>query len=305
MKVADCGSFTRAAIELDTAHSGLSRQVLDLETQLGYRLFHRTGRGVKLTEAGRRLYEHSMHLIAVAGRLEDEARALKGVVTGTVAVGMPGSIAQLIASPLLVSLTRSHPLVKTRVVEGLSGMIEEQLASGRLDIGMFFSYDEKLRAGRRLLFLSDLYLIGPRGDRLTRGTGVRLAQLEGIPLVLPGEPHSIRQMLERSMAKRGIRATVKHEIESMSTMKRLVEDGVGYAVSTWSSVAAEVAGKRLSAARIIDPVLTRGLALARARNQPPTAAASVVEQEILRLVMSLVKQGSWKLRLPPASASRS
>jgi len=301
VKVADCGSFTRAAIELDIAHSGLSRQVLQLEKGLGYRVFTRTGRGVKLTDAGRLLYERAVHLINLADRLEDDARALRGVVAGSVGIGMPGSIAQLIASPLVVSLSREHPQVSTRLVEGLSGAIEEQLATGRLDIGMYFTYRDRPVAGETMLFLSDLYLVGPGGDRFTRQGTVPLARLDRLPLVLPAEPHSIRRMVDQSLNAIGVRAAVAHEVESMSTMKRLVEDGVGYTVTTWSSVAREVRERRLTAAKVVDPVLTRGLVLSGTRHHPCTAAARAVMAQVTSLVARIVRQPKWRLRPPQAT----
>lgn len=298
VKVADCGSFTRAAIELDVAHSGLSRQVMQLEKELGYRVFTRTGRGVRLTEAGRGLYERAAHFIALADRLEDDARALRGVVTGSVGIGMPGSIAQLIASPLVVCLRREYPHVTTRLVEGLSGVIEEQLATGRLDIGMYFTYRDRPTADETMLFLSDLYLVGPRGDRLARQAAVPMARLDRLPLVLPAEPHSIRRMVDQSLTAIGVRANVAHEIESLSTMKRLVEDGVGYTVTTWSSVAREVSERRLAAAKIVEPVLTRGLVLSRTRRHPCTAATRVVMAQVSALVAGAVRQPKWRLRPP-------
>ena len=63
VRVAELGSFSQAALVLKTAQPALSRQVRALETELRSTLLHRTGRGVVLTEAGQRLYEHCLGIL--------------------------------------------------------------------------------------------------------------------------------------------------------------------------------------------------------------------------------------------------
>ena len=136
VRVAESGSFTKAALLLDTVHSGLSRQVIELERELGYRLLTRTGRGVRLTDQGRWLYERARHLIDAVQSVSDEAQALRGVPVGTVTIGMPGSVAVLLGSRLLIEASRKYPQVRIRLIEGLSGSIEEMLAVGRLEFAL-------------------------------------------------------------------------------------------------------------------------------------------------------------------------
>lgn len=296
VKVVECGSFTKAAIMLDTAHSGLSRQVIELERDIGYRILQRTGRGVRLTEPGKLLFERAKHLIAAANAFEDEARAMRGVPIGTVNIGMPGSIASLLGSRLLIVASRKYPEVKIRLIEGLSGSIEEMLATGRVDFALFFATPNgRARAGNPL-FCSDLYLVGSTQDELVRSDTVEFSKLAGLRLILPGMPHAIRHAVGRACAAAGIEVNVPYEADSLSTMKRAVEDGAGYTVTSWDSVQREVSAGLLRAAKIVRPVLTRELALECSPLQPMTIAARVILEQAKELTLELLANQAWRLR---------
>ena len=297
VQVADSGSFTQAAILLNIAHSGLSRQILELERQLGYPLFYRTGRGVRLTEFGEHICESSRNLIACARQFEDEATALKGAPRGLVKIGLPGSVAMILAGPLFERIRDKYPQIRVRLIEGLSGLIEEMLSNARLDLGMFFATHPTPSLGQSLLGYSDLYLISAHADRLTRKPTVRLAQLAGIPLILPGRPHAIRAFVEEAAAKISAKLTIPYEVDSLLSMKAAAESGVGYTVTMFHSVAPEVQAGRLQASKITAPVLTRALILASTTHQPLTIPARAVLQEVSALTKEFIAAGKWNARL--------
>lgn len=300
VKVVEFGSFTKAAIALDTAHSGLSRQVLELEGELGYRILQRTGRGVRLTEPGKLLYERAKELIASADAFEEQARALRGVPMGTITIGMPGSIASLLGSRLLAAASRDYPRIRIRLIEGLSGSIEEMLATGRVDFALYFSVGNRARQETRL-FESDLCLVGDPRHALLQQPEVPLRMLAGLRLVLPGMPHSIRSAVERACATAGIEPLVAYEADSMTTMKSAVEGGECYTVTSYDSVAREVRAGYLAAARIVEPVLTRALVIEYSPRQPLTVAARVILEQTHQLSQELLQDPAWQLR-PPSEA---
>src|SRR5687768_4043620 len=91
VEVADCQSFTRAGGRLAIAQSALSRQIRDLEGELGIDLLHRTGRGVQLTDAGQQFLGRARKLLQDVDSLVAETKALKDCC-GTVSLGVPPSI---------------------------------------------------------------------------------------------------------------------------------------------------------------------------------------------------------------------
>jgi LysR family nitrogen assimilation transcriptional regulator len=101
VRVAESGSLTQAALALDASTSVLSRNIQQLERSLGQRLLQRTGRGMTLTENGRALLPRAQTLLADAVRFTEFATSSAERPAGRVIVGLPGSIAALIAGPSL------------------------------------------------------------------------------------------------------------------------------------------------------------------------------------------------------------
>lgn len=108
VRVAELGSFTRAAIELDIAQPALSRQVRQLEVELRQTLLLRNGRGALPTEAGKLLLEHGRGILHQVQRARDELDRLRGGLHGRVAVGLPNSLARVLTVPLTRAFSRRH-----------------------------------------------------------------------------------------------------------------------------------------------------------------------------------------------------
>lgn len=92
--VADMQSLSRAAIASDTAQSLVSRQIAMLEAQWGRRLFDRTGRGMTLSDFGRRMYPEVKQIVEQMRQLDAAASEAAGVLTGTVHVGVLPSLSR-------------------------------------------------------------------------------------------------------------------------------------------------------------------------------------------------------------------
>jgi LysR family nitrogen assimilation transcriptional regulator len=298
VQIAEAGSLTKAAISLDISHSVLSRRIQKFEMELGQRLFQRTGRGVVLTEFGRKLLPRAEQLIRDASRFTDDASTLRGQPSGIVVIGLPGSVAALIAGSLFQTIRSQYPLIRIRLVEGLSGVIEELLMLGRIDIGLYYSGKANHRRGDVPLAVTDLCLVGPPGDALTAGKSVTLVRVAACPLVLPSHPHALRVMVNEACSRAGLQASVPFEVDSLSTMKEAVESRVGYTVCAFDAVARDVAAGRLQAARITNPPLTRLLVMTPAAKHSLTIAARAVANTIQAMILTLVKEKKWRARLP-------
>ena len=125
LNIAEAGSLSQAALQLQVSQSMLSRGIQQFEGDLGHRLFHRTGRGMQLTEFGRHMLPLAQQATMELTRFAHEAKALRGRLSGTVAIGLPGSIAARVVAPLVRLTQRQHPELSLRCVEGLSGGVED------------------------------------------------------------------------------------------------------------------------------------------------------------------------------------
>lgn len=298
VRIAEVGSLTKAAIGLDISHAVLSRQVKALEDSLGYRVFNRTGRGVTLTEGGRRLFAGATELLQRAKELTDDAMTAGDAPSGMVSVGLPGSVASLLAGPLFQVVQEKYPRISMRFVEALSGGIDELLTLGRIDLGLFYTRKANARRGEIPLCTVDLVLVAPSGDALTAKGTVRLKQLKGRPLILPSYPHALRRLIEESCLQQGFAPYVPFQVDSLSTMVEVVAAGSGYTVSPYDAVAHDVASGRVQIASITNPPIRRLLVMAPPGTGKTTVATKAIAALIATQVRQWISEGRWKARSP-------
>lgn len=294
LHVAETSSLSRAALQLQVSHSMLSRGIQELELELGHRLFHRTGRGMQLTEFGRRLVPLARRAMLEGSRFTHEAKALSGKLSGTVAIGLPGSIAARLVAPLVQVTRKEHPDLSLRFVEGLSGGIEEWLGSRRIDIGLVFARQVVASRGDIPLASSYLFLVGPAGDALTSKRAVTLAQAAKCSIMLPGRPHSVRTMVDEACSQANVELRLLCEIDSLLAIKEVVASGCGYTISGYDSVAKDVAAGWLQAVPIKEPSITRLLVMRLGTKQSITTAALSVADFISTIALQLIEKGTWR-----------
>lgn len=135
-KVADTGSFTKAAQELGYAQSTVSRMVADLEREWGVRLVERKRTGVTLTPEGERLLPYVRMLVSRSDDLESRIASMQGSVEGTLRIGAISSVATHILPNAIADFQKKHPNVAFELLLGDYTEIEGWLESGRVDCGV-------------------------------------------------------------------------------------------------------------------------------------------------------------------------
>jgi LysR family nitrogen assimilation transcriptional regulator len=286
LQIAEDGSFSAAAIHLGVAQPALSRQVRALEAGLGVQLLNRTGRGVSLTPAGRRLAEGGRALLREAAQLEREVAGFRLAVAGEAVAGMPPTIGRILALPLTVRARERLPQVSLRLVEEFSGTMVEWLVSGRVDVGVIYGDPGVTKILVEPLAEEELAVIA-RPDLLAPdGAGVSRKALAMLPLVLPSRRHSLRRLMEEEAARLGHDLNVVFEIDSLSALVQAARTGLGATVLPPAAVRAELALGDLEV-RPLDPPLLRTLFLAtgprRAAAAPPAAVADLIRALMLEI----------------------
>lgn len=295
LAIAELGSLTRAALFLDSNQSLLSRQLNALERECGARLFNRTGRGVELSELGRRIFPQVKALLTDAEQLEAEIRGQVREPNGRVVVGSLPSISHPIAGKLFSEIRARHPAINLKILEGSSGQVEEWLADARVDIAILYRYGNTLSEFEQSLATVDSYLIGPPGDLLTAGSEVAFGALNELPFILPGAPNGLRTALDFMARQAHITLLPVIEADSLPLQRSLVADEGLYTVLPLHAVWDDVAQGRVQAARIVDPPFQRTVSMATAKSKGPGKAVSVVAAQILSIVDELAGRGMWHL----------
>lgn len=281
LRVAAAGSLSKAAVALDTPQSVVSRNIAQLEAECGERLFHRTGRGVQMTEFGRQLLPRIAQLVSEAETIADDIRSAGGQPAGEVLVGVLPSAVRRFAGQLFAAARAQMPAVRLHLVEGASAQLEEQLREGRLDMATVLRESEASIGDEPVLARLALQLVGRRGDGPVTAPEVRLADLAGLPLVVPSRPHLLRARLDRLSAEHGVPLHVAVEADSVGLQHEVVVAGGGYAIA---SVLQSELDERLAASCIVEPVLERFVVLGDSPRRPVTRATRGVCQLICSLM---------------------
>lgn len=269
VRVAEQGSFTQAAVQLDVSQPALSKKVRALEVELRVNLFHRNGRGAQLTAAGHRLLDHARGLLRGADAARRAVRETEASYEGRVAAGLPPSVGKLLIPPLVREFAKRFPKASMSIVEGLSNSLYDQLLAGRLDFAVMRNPAASAHVSIKPIITEAFYLVGakPLGGR---NRVIALADLVDLPFIMPSAPHTFRPVLEAAMARMGAVLNVRFEVNAVASMVDLAAEGLGYIWLPGSSVQAIRDDKRLCCQRIDAPEITSTLCLVTPSRQPQT-----------------------------------
>jgi DNA-binding transcriptional LysR family regulator len=282
--VSELGSLTKAAATHETTQPHISRRIGELERACGGRLFQRTGRGVVLTELGRRIAPRIRNWITQTEQLANDIQATAGTPVGTVRMGILPSTAHPLVSALYHRLKQRYPLIQLIVREGQGAQLETWLDNGDVDLAILYRHSPTPNHGDIYLSRVPTFLVGPAGDPLTRAESVCFDVLDRLPLVLFCRPNSWRDRLDQLAAERGLVLDVAAEADSLALQTRIVSDGGIYALLGPYAIAGANVELRLQAARVVEPELSRHIALAMSRHGHLSLAG--------RTVMKLIEDGA-------------
>jgi len=276
LQVAATGSFSRAATLTASTQSAVSKRIGALERQLDVRLFERTGRGARLTAAGRRLLPRAEALTAEVDRLPefvaDDARNLGGVVR----LSLQPSVSWPLVGDLVAAVRQRHPNLHLQIAEGPTRQIEESLADGRIDLGVVSLPPAPGVGEYAPLFDVALCLVAKAGDAQARRATIPFERFARLPLVIATMPNGGRVLIEEEARSAGIALNVVVELNSIHVMKKLVARGGLYSLASRSAVAAEVAAKELALSRIVSPEIRQTFYLVVGARRHASAAVQAV-----------------------------
>ncbi|TNB49409.1 LysR family transcriptional regulator [Martelella lutilitoris] len=284
--VARAGSFSRASSELMVVQPALSRQVGRLESELSTKLFYRNGRGVALTDAGKRFLAVADSVLGELENIRAELAEDRDAPSGTVTVGMPPSVSAMIATSLLLSIRRQFPDIKLHIIDGLSGHICEWMTAGKIDIGIV--HESRQSSGLLLepLMSEPLYLVGRPSatDILADPQGaigtVSFDTVANLPLILQGDSHGLRRLIDRTAREMNVALDIEIEIDAIAAITKLVQVEPFFSILPIGCVNRQLSDREFSAWRITSPELLNVMLMASVPNKPFTSAMREVRRAI-------------------------
>ena len=290
--IAETGAFSRAAVRLSVSQPVLSRRMKALEQELGTELYHRTGRGIVLSEAGKILEQHARGVLETTAGARRAINALGSAPAGRVVIGMPPSVGAVLTASLVRQFRAEFPKVSLGVMEGFSGHVLEWLTTGRIDVAVLYNAPRTSALVTEPLLTDELFLLGPVGDPAGAGNG-DATDFARIPLILPSRPHGLRILVDDFLSGIGVTPNVQVEIDAMPSTLSLVEGGIGYTILSYSSAHHLIEAGRIRKWSIVDPTMTRSLVVATSTQRPVTKAARALVGVVRKQVDTLVAEGRW------------
>ncbi len=288
VKIVDVGSLTQAADLLHIAQPALSQQLATLEGEVRQQLLVRTKRGVTPTEAGKVLYRHAQLIMRQCEQARVDLEAAGRGLSGAVSVGLaPGTAAAALALPLLRTVRARHPGVLLYLNETYGSTLSELIMNGRMDLAVLYGGKTAVHGLAFLPLLKEqLFVVGP--DSMPPPPDpVPLRMLGDMDLYLARPYNVVRKMVDEAFAGAGMTPRVVAEIESASTLKAVIADGLGVTILPASMAGEVVASCNAWQCRIVEPVIEAPLALCQSDHLPLSEPAQAVKEILLELVTAL------------------
>jgi LysR family transcriptional regulator, carnitine catabolism transcriptional activator len=272
--VAEHGSFTKAANQLNLSQPALSNQIRDLEQTVRISLFHRTTRNVHLTEEGERFLMRVRHALNEldSGLLEmrDQA-AIKG---GRVIVACLAPVACSVLPKVIAAFARNHPGVEIQVFDDFAIEVVKRVLGREADFGL----GAEPSLNDDLLFtpiLEDaLVAVVPPDHAIAAHPVVRLRDLANYPLITFASGTYVREYLERVFDEQALALNPVHESYHRSTLCGFAEAGLGVAILP-KMVLQMMGNTVLKTVEIVEPRLPRRIGIIQLRDQTMTPSAAI------------------------------
>jgi LysR family transcriptional regulator, nitrogen assimilation regulatory protein len=300
-QVVESGSFSKAANVLHVAQPALSHHVRQMELELGVSLLFRSPNGVKTTDAGSRLMTHAKRVLAEFADIPDSVRGVQAKPRGDVRFGLPGTVSELLAVPLIEAAKERFPDVRIRVVEAMSGYVLDWLRKGEIDLAMIYATSDPRGIAYHLGLSEEICLFANAGRQdgfKSRKDTVRFSDIVALPLIVPGPGHGLRELIDKSAASVGASIAPEIEIDSYNQIKKLVDRGIGYGILPRMAIDQDVADGRFRAWHFSNPALTRKVYLAYSTERPLNAAPRAIAQLSWTVLRRLVAEKVWTASLP-------
>lgn len=271
-------NITKAAQTLFITQSTLSKQMIDLEKQLGKQLFVRGKRKVTLTEDGIFLRNRAQEILKLLENTETALHTDTENLSGDIFIGCGETVAMDIIAGLMAEFNQQYPYVKFHTYSGDADAILDRLDKGLADIGLLLGPVRQEKYDYLNLYQKDIYgLLMPKHCELARQETINIDQLKTLPMILADQTFSGHQDLDW-FGEDALNVVATYNLIYNATF--LVEHGVGYALCFDHLV--NTSGRNL-AFRPISPELSVGLYIVTKKYQVFSPAAKKFYEQLKRI----------------------
>lgn len=275
--IGDAGSITEAARQQHLSPAAIFKHLKVLETELGVTLYERTGRRLRLTQAGEVLLPHFRHVLS---HYESSLLAIqewKGLKTGVVRIGAGPTISSYILPGIMKRFRRRFPGIDLLVETGSTRLLLDGLSKGALDLAFLISsgLPEEPNVSvegswdLEIVFVSNLASVPRR---------CAIRELKNIPFILFREGSRIERLIDRYFAQVGFQPRVSMRFDNAEAIKAMIETGLGISMLPYYVVDQDLRRGLLFLVRQKEPTLVAKIAMvARRSSYTPAPVAAFIK----------------------------
>jgi len=296
MGVAQHGTFSAAALEMNISQPALGLQVKKLEDHLKTELLERHSRGVKLTPAGEVFFNRAQKILAEVEAAEAAIAELKGVVSGEITIASTPTAARALAPDLIDECSVAHRDIRLNFVQRLSREVLDMEKTGSVDIGLAYDVVPEEGVFAEPLFSESLYVVGSAEAVGKTSENIQFKELEKLPLVLERKSHNARQILERMAERRDMNLSNVLEMDGVSIRREMVARGNKSTVTPYGLFLEEIMTGAFLARKIVTPEVGRTLYFVCQESRLESPIIKVMLETIKKQIKQRIEDGHYRWR---------
>ena len=277
-KVAEYGSFSKAAAALYLTQPTVSEHIRTLEDELGVRLLDRLGRGASVTRAGQLLLSYAQRMLALSREARQAMEAFHGRMSGELLVGASTIPGEYVLPAIIGHFKGKYPDISITLLIGGSQVVVDWVAEGRAELAVVGARPAHRSVEYKELMPDELVVAVPRAHPWQARGEITVEELRAEPLLVRERGSGTRAALESALAESGMNLRsfrVVGEMGSTQAIKQAVKAGVGVSLLSRRAVDEECRSGALAALRVVDLPISRSFYLAthQERSRSPLAEA--------------------------------
>jgi DNA-binding transcriptional LysR family regulator len=255
VKVAELGSFSRAAEALFVTQPTVSEHIRTLEDELGVRLLDRLGRGAAVTRAGQLLSFYATRMLALSREARQAMDGFQGRMSGDLQVGASTIPGEYVLPAMIGRFKEKYPDISITLLIGDSQVVIDWVAEGRAELGVVGAWLSHRGVDYKELMPDDVVVVVPAAHPWHGRRQITIEELRGEPLLIRARGSGTRAALEAALgeAKRDLSSfRLVGEMGSTQAIKQTVKAGVRISVVSRRAVEEECkAGLRIKDLKVV------------------------------------------------------